>query len=729
MINCRLIQCSGGLGLSLLFFTVTTFGVFQADGAKRQEVPEKERGKTELSRQIPPDAGSPDAPLLFCIGLHIEPFGAQVSRLAENPAEQREMRDERKSAEGKRRQKAERDYNNQVLFKRHVENIRQLADLVERHNGKLTVQAQTPFTRVCAENCQSVLSDLQKAGHEIALHFHEDAHLGKGCEKLGSATWAAVMLEEKEWIAKACPGARVRYWSGGNNYPKLLAAASDAGLDVMGDHKNPRRQKTFEELLAVNPWRPSGGPTEDDIEAFAKHDPYGKIIYLPDGVFAGSDFAERKRNGDGAWFDAMTEGLELSLKAARKDRVNVFHITLHPGECHGPPRTSRPFAIVDQWLTQVVDPLVKSGKIRWTTFSRMADAYKNREESHPGADPRSGDNAVATNGVAALRGYMNFAVNVHDWVNPDESADTLMKLIGIFGKYKVRGDFYFTAPVIEKYLEKRPDVIKALIDSKMGINYHLRPPHPAYAGFDLRLKELDGRALREKLLDYENYRLDLATGGIQMNRPGGYALVSKTFGRPPVCVSPQTSDRRIKGILDGIYRNMGAKMVIQYHETGTALDKPFEYLDGLLIRPSDFSITRWTAADERNEVFWWNKLAGKRADPAAFDPTEKLKKELAAWDGPRPPFITALIHENNFYHFGPEAWKSYYFADPRAKTPLEPPYRLDAPDRGRMRPAEERARILQAYENMVAYAAANLRVVVAEDIVALAESGRDIERH
>lgn len=695
---------------------------------------------TELTRTIASDAGSPQAPLLFCIGLHIEPFGAEVSNLAERNPQNRPDEPSRDTMAAK---DSAHNYNNPMTFSRHVTDIERLAEIVANHHGRMTVQAQTAFTRVCVERKTAILTDLLKAGNEIALHFHEDAHLGRRCEDLDAAIWTAVMKEEMDWIQRACPGARIRYWSGGNNYPRLLSAAADAGLEVMSDHKNPRRQQTFTELLAINPWRPAGGPTDNSVAAFARHDPRGKIIYLPDGIFSGADFRERKQQGDGAYLDAMTEGLELSLKAARTDRVNVFHLTVHPGEFRGTPDSGQ-FDILDRWLTSVVDPLVKARKVRWATFNEMATAFKDWEKANPGADPRGSASAAAvmapstalTTAVtraasattmpspvtSAVKGYMTFAINVHDFANINESADTLLRLVKIFQKYNVRGDFYFTGPVVTRYIEKQPDLVRAIKASAMTISYHLRPPHPAYSGFDSKLQALDDQTLRKTLQDYEQYRLDLTNGEIQRDQPGGYALVAQTFGRPPVCVSTQTRYGRIKTTLNNILRPMGARMTIQYHETGTDIGNPFAYSDGLLVRPSDFSITRWTAPGESEDSFWWNRLAGRRANRTAFDPVTRLKNELQQWKGPRPPFITALIHENNFYHFGPETWKAYYFSDINKMTPRQPPYPLDEPDPGRMRATTEREKIFEAYEQLVAYAAANLSVVTSEDIARLAKN-------
>jgi peptidoglycan/xylan/chitin deacetylase (PgdA/CDA1 family) len=318
---------------------------------------------------------------------------------------------------------------------------------------------------------------------------------------------------------------------------------------------------------------------------------------------------------------------------------------------------------------------------------------------------------------------MTFAINVHDSVHVADSAATILRAAGIFKKYKVHGDFYFTAQIAEAYAAERPEVVRTIKESGMGVSYHVRPPHPTYIGFDKRLKGLDDAALTQTLKDYETFRLDPATGELQKDRPGGYRLVASTFGGNPVCVSPQSNDRRIKSAVDAIYKDLGARMVIQYHETGTRPEQPFEYLDGLLVRPSDFSITRWSKAGESEEVFWWNRVAAAKM-AEEFNPTERLKKQLAEWKVARPPFITSLIHENNFYRRGPEAWALRYSTDTKSRTPRDPPYKMDAPDESKPRSAQEQETIWQAYEAMVAYAAANLSVVTPAEIVKLAEAAR-----
>ena len=305
-----------------------------------------------------------DGVLFVGIGIHIEPFDGQ------------------KPGKG--------SYSDPAFFNHHVEDIRTLARIVERYGAKLTVQAQTPFTLVAIRSGETLFADLEASGHEIGLHFHEDAHLGANPEVQSVQTWAAAMTQEISYL-KLAGATEVRYWSGGNLYPGILDAAAIAGLDVMSDWKNPHLQQTNELVVGVNPWRPSAGPNEQSLVAFAKHDPQGKIIYLPDGSYDPAGFAAKRQmtqtGGDQAYFDYLAESLNRSLEAAQPDRVNVFHITIHPGEFRGDP--AKPYAIVDRFLADVVNPLVRVGRIHWATSSEMADAFSEWENSHPGADPRT----------------------------------------------------------------------------------------------------------------------------------------------------------------------------------------------------------------------------------------------------------------------------------------------------------------------------------------------------
>lgn len=318
-------------------------------------------------------------------------------------------------------------------------------------------------------------------------------------------------------------------------------------------------------------------------------------------------------------------------------------------------------------------------------------------------------------------GYITFVINVHDWTHPSESADILLRLVELFEKYGVRGDFYFTPEITRVLAENHPEVIERFRNSNMTISYHIRPPHPLYAGFNAPLKNLDDTALYQTILDYETYALDLRTGQLDRSRPGGYTYVAQNFGRNPVVASAPTNDLRIQSVGQKVYASLGAQMTVLYHESGTKLDQPFEYVNGLLVRPSDFSVTRTTQIDG-SDNFWWNYMS--KPDAAKYNPTTMLQSQLAEWNSHnygRAPFITALIHENNFYRRG-EGWSSIYYEmiGGQRGSPLPAPWDLSAPDPTKPRTEAEKAAIWQAYEELVAYAAAHLNVVTSEDVVSMA---------
>jgi hypothetical protein len=282
------------------------------------------------------------------------------------------------------------DYAQPAFFQRGAEDIQAVASIVAAHGGRMTIQAQSPFTSAAIANRSPVLADLAKAGHEIALHFHEDAHLGKNSETASVERWCAVMKEEIGLVRQSSGVSEVRYWSGGNLYPQLFEAAACAGLSINSDWKNPQTQTTDPSLTGIHPWRPSGGTDGKTFTQFAAHNPAGKVIFLPEGLYDRNNFAAMRRSedagGDQQYFDYLKQALLASVAAAETGKVNVFHFTVHPGEFRG--SATQPFAVIQKFLTDVVDPLVKQGKVQWSTFSQMASAYAAWEKTNPGKDMR-----------------------------------------------------------------------------------------------------------------------------------------------------------------------------------------------------------------------------------------------------------------------------------------------------------------------------------------------------
>jgi acetyl esterase/lipase len=313
------------------------------------------------------------APLLFGIGMHIEPVGP-TAQMGGNPG-------------------ASAGYNDPGAFERAAGDIQAVAEIVAAHDGRMTIQSQSPFTTVAVREGSTVLADLEEAGHEIGLHFHEDAHLGKETASVPLDQWCEVMREEVGFLHDAGVD-EVAYWSGGNLYPQLLEAAECAGLSVNSDWKNPATQETAPELTGTVPWRPSGGTDGTDVTAFATHDPDGPVVFLPEGAYDRTDYASGRREmTDEEYFAYLETSLLVSIEAAEAGKVNVFHFTVHAGEFRG--NANDPFGVIERFLADVVDPLVAEGKVEWATFSEMAAAFEGWEAANPGVDPRAGTAAAA----------------------------------------------------------------------------------------------------------------------------------------------------------------------------------------------------------------------------------------------------------------------------------------------------------------------------------------------
>ena len=322
-------------------------------------------GASEMPAQDPlPAPAEEPAVLLFGVGIHVEPFGAETSNLVPG--------DPRANA------KRDPDYNRIKDFQAGVEQLSLQLAIINAAGGRATVQLQSPFTTTAIRTGSTFLADMAAAGNELALHFHEDAHLGENSGSLAVDTWCAVMREEIGYIKQAGGVDSIRYWSGGNLYPSVFEAGACAGLDINGDWKNPHEQTTPVEFTSLNPWRPAGGTDGSDLDLFVRNDPQGDVIYLPEGLIYRTGETNKQvlvaSGGDAAYMDYLEHALLASIAAVDPNKVNVFHITIHPGELSGDP--AQPYAVLQDFLVNVVQPLVAQGKLQWATYSEMADAYQ-----------------------------------------------------------------------------------------------------------------------------------------------------------------------------------------------------------------------------------------------------------------------------------------------------------------------------------------------------------------
>lgn len=313
------------------------------------------------------------------------------------------------------------------------------------------------------------------------------------------------------------------------------------------------------------------------------------------------------------------------------------------------------------------------------------------------------------------KAYVNFAINVQNFRYLNSSAEVVGKLCEIFQKYGVKGDFYLTEVMTRRYNADHPGVISAL--KGQGICYHVRPPHPIFNGFDSRLESVSGEELRNRIAKYETEALNLQTGEFNEKSTGGFRVVKSTFGRAPSTVGCPNDNAAIKTAVCEYYKDQGAQAVVWTHGATEMGDNPYTYRNGLLARPCDYYIDEWSAAGEK--MLWWNRFKDGNPGEDCF-PANRIRSRIAVFDRPRPAYVVAVIHDNNFTRRGGDPWLYTYWKDEAKTEPRSPPYNLDADDPSSARSEEERSRIYKAYEQMVQYCAENYSVVTMADIVAMA---------
>jgi len=196
--------------------------------------------------------------------------------------------------------------------------------------------------------------------------------------------------------------------------------------------------------------------------------------------------------------------------------------------------------------------------------------------------------------------YLTFVINVHDFVNLTESADVIKKAMEVYKKYNVKGEFYLTSTMWEKYKENYPEIIELLKDEKHAtVSYHIRPPHPVYPGFTSKIEGLNKEELKEILRKYETHSLNLETGNYE-NKEGGYALMKKDLGYAPPSAGIFSDKPEIVETEVEILKEMGLSMIVRHGDGGSLADFG-EKKYGLWIRPADFEIL-----EDENGKAWWN---------------------------------------------------------------------------------------------------------------------------
>lgn len=312
-------------------------------------------------------------------------------------------------------------------------------------------------------------------------------------------------------------------------------------------------------------------------------------------------------------------------------------------------------------------------------------------------------------------GYVTFAIYVSDFVHHDQSAETVLNLINLFESRRMRGEFYLTGPITHVFAQYHGEVIDRLRESDMAVSYHVIPPHPLIGEFQAPILNLPIDKTGRMITRYENERLDLETGGLDPEEPGGYNYLKELFGSPPLAVDAPKTSRT--GYAMPILAQMGARMVVLPNEYDQG--QPYKWLYSMLVRPADLTVNRWQVEGVEGAKAWWEMQESEFS--ASYNPRDRLQAQAEGWDAERLPFILVPMNEYSFYRSGLAPWTLIYYQDVQRSGVNSPPFDLNAPDPSTARSESDGNAVWEAYTRMAEWASVYLEPVTSEEVLHIAE--------
>lgn len=243
-----------------------------------------------------------------------------------------------------------------------------LSGVLGAHGAKLGIQPDATFVQGARVWDPGWMGDRSVEGAGWSVHTHADDE-----SDIGRAVRGAVDAFEGQHFS-------VTDLNGGFEAGDWADAAA-AGMTSLTAYKDAASQAGLP-LGYVQPWRPPDG--SGDPEAFATHDPAGPLVYLPGSPVKEVDHPR--------YPEFVARVLSQALAHARPGYVNTWYFVLHvdrfgPDDPDGlaayfeDGSFERDLAEYDRMLTEVTDPLVDDGVLRYATPTEMADAATAWEET------------------------------------------------------------------------------------------------------------------------------------------------------------------------------------------------------------------------------------------------------------------------------------------------------------------------------------------------------------
>ena len=256
------------------------------------------------------------------------------------------------------------------LFADTAANLRSLATMYEKHNGKLTIHTELEFMQGCIGFDDNVLLDLQARGHEVGLFIDLSSTI------LSRSSQITYVADRLAFLRELGIRNILTSVSGGFEIVNYASTMMSLGLNVSAAYKDPLTGLGLTPKI-VNPFRPS------DID-FIEPDLNSNLIHVPGDI----DIITSPL--DSTAIVAITDSLENALDSVRFEFTNTWYWSFDVEDLGlGSLTTEEQLDLIDQWITDNVDSLNDNVPTsaptayvtpEWATFSKMRNKFISFEQ-------------------------------------------------------------------------------------------------------------------------------------------------------------------------------------------------------------------------------------------------------------------------------------------------------------------------------------------------------------
>ena len=294
-----------------------------------------------------------------------------------------------------------------ALFNKYADTLDKLAALFEKHGAKISIQTEKNFAIGDVKYGRYLLKELLERGHGVGVQSHMGHHIGELNLK-NDADKLEYTLKVKEYVSKAIEQQPTNLGGGFEMENINLLGYTKGGFTSMTAVEKPYSRSSGKSPYWLHPWiLPPTQMINLKDPKWLVHDPSGNLVYIPGWYMNTGEFEiDCRKNIE--CFKYTTQSLYQALNDTDPRFINVWWFSSHLYQCGANNmEVEKVLKEYDRWLTQVVDPLVRQGRVKWMTFDEIANLYLKWEKERCIYISRYAQNTVNMEDNAGIQGFMS----------------------------------------------------------------------------------------------------------------------------------------------------------------------------------------------------------------------------------------------------------------------------------------------------------------------------------